>query len=454
MKKNNIILLSGLTVLAVVVVFSIVMFCNRNPQNSDPSNIESTTTTNDSALTDDIGNVKILNCNPDLQEVYTKLAGDFEKETGIHADIVTVAAGTCEETLGELLRQDGAPTVFCLHSQGAANRFREYLYDLTGSQVAEQLCSPKFALNMDGGMLAIPTKIEGFGLIYNASLLARSGYTRSDIQDFSTLQAVSQYITEHQSFATFSPPDFTDPAHDGLACLLTGTLQDEKHLKSFWDLYIANAPNKGIALDTFLEEKSVFYVGSTSDYQDVAGIGSNNLDILPAYYDGGGSLQCMSEHYLAVNARASHSDIQASLQFLFWLVTKTENSPAPIDQLKMLTPFKDAVYASNALEKLLRKYINDPNELKNITVSWKPCSVTSDQFLQTLSVALDDYTRTPDDAHWEAVAALLNGAVLPTYNKSRTAVGSPGSSYLGNVMVSTIWLSVSRRSETAGMPDI
>lgn len=410
MKKNKVILLTGVAVVIVILLFSIVLLCVRHTHTTVSSDTGPENPAAENPLSSGLGKVKILNCAPDQYTVYSKIAAAFTEETGIRVDILTVATGDCESALPQLLQQDDAPTILCLHSEKFVNDYRDCLYDLSGSALVNELCSPKFGLTVDNRILAVPACVEGFGLIYNASLLARSGYTRTDIQDFGTLQAVSQYITDHRDFSAFSPLDFSDFTLGKLSCLLSGTLHDEAHLKSFWDLCIANSPKNGSALQSFVDEKSVFYVGSTADYNKVAAIGSNNLDILPAFYDGGGKLQCISDNYWAINARSSDADIQASLQFLLWMVTKSEDAPAPVDQLALLAPYKDASYAANSLERQLRKYINDPDELENISVSWDPYYGGSDEYLQEVRVALEAYTTTPDNLHWKNVADLLHPA--------------------------------------------
>ena len=69
--------------------------------------------------------------------------------------------------------------------------WKDYCYDLSGSDIAGELTDDSFAL-MDGDKMAgIAYVIENYGIIYNKALLEKAGYTADDITRFRQLQESS-----------------------------------------------------------------------------------------------------------------------------------------------------------------------------------------------------------------------------------------------------------------------
>ncbi len=348
------------------------------------------------------GSVQLYTCDPALASVFTSLAEAYTKQTGIQVTVITGSADSCGSDLEKAMASEAAPTLFCLHSREDMEKWQDSLYDLTGSALLEKLWSPDFALGADGKKLAITVDLEGSGLIYNATLMAQAGFTRSDIQDLADLEMVAQFITgKDLGYAAFSAIDLSATDHGSMACLLAGMLPTADALRSFWDLYLANSQRSGKSLDSFLAEDAVFYLGSTRDYEQVSGLGVSNLDILPAYSSAGSGLSCVSTLCWGVSSQAATQDIQQTLAFLDWLVTATEEGPAPIDGLGLLSPFRDAAAYSNLLEKKLRTYLST----EPATVSWDCCGSLSEDSLSALAAALATYSDDPTDENWQAVAA-------------------------------------------------
>lgn len=352
------------------------------------------------------GVVTLYTCDPALYQVYTELAAEYAARTDTQVYVLEPGTGSCQETLAQYLESENPPTIFCLHSQADVDRFRDRLYDLTGSFIAQQLYSEEFALHIDGKILGVAADTEGFGLIYNASLLGRAGYSRTDITDYAALENLVKHISANRSelgFDSFGKMDFSNVAHEGLACLLSMLYADVVELRSFVDLYSSGAAKSGDALEQFLTQKTVFYLGSNEDYDKVAQLGVPNLDILPAYGPNGGSLQYVCDHYWALNGTAASADIAGSLRFMRWLVTASQENAAPVDRLGLLSPYQGAAYYHDNLDKKLREYM----ATETVQVSWERCVNVAQEDLEALSRALTDYIEHPTDENWLTVAQLL-----------------------------------------------
>lgn len=333
-------------------------------------------------------------------DIYEQLAQQYTGETGIPVTIIT---GTLEEVM------DGktAPTIFCVTDSASLSKWQDRLLDLTDTAILSQLCNSNFALTANGVPVGVAMDVSGYGLVYNAALLAQVAYTRSDLSDFTVLTTVVEHITGKTAslgFGAFCSPDFGDRDFVAQLC---GISTDPRQLRSFCDLYIRNDTSSGTPLDSFLSGKTAFYVGGSWENDRLAALGFNNLDLLPLYTADGGTLQCICSHYWCVNAQSTPQEIAASLDFLYWLVTAPESGPAPVDSLGYLAPFADATVTGNSFLRLLRKYI----ATEPVTVRWALTGAASEQALSLLSNALQNYAANPTDDNWATVSILLENEI-------------------------------------------
>ena len=339
------------------------------------------------------GQVRWYVCHREDRAVCQALAQRYTEETGV---AVTVVSGALQ-TQGQ-----EAASLFCIHNAQTAAQLQGDLYDLSDSGALSALYNPDFALMADGKPVGLAMDVEGYGLLYNAGLLASAGFTRGDIPNFASLQADAQHITQDQKmlgFAAFCAPNGQDLAQ---AAYLLGMNQSTAQLRDFLKLYTENTTVFGTALEQFAAGKAVFCLGGTKDYAAIAQIGIHNLDILPVFTPDGGSFHFICDTYWSVNAHAGAADIQASLDFLQWVVTADSEGAAPVDSLDWFSPFADAVVAEDPFQKLLRKYMaSEP-----VTVRWEIAAV-SDQDLADWAQALAAYLATPSDHTWAAVEQLL-----------------------------------------------
>jgi len=346
------------------------------------------------------GVVRLYTCDPALYEGYVELAGRYYAETGTEVIVMTPDGKSCEDALTELLKQEQFPTIFCIHSQQMLETLQHELQDLSGTLAAGTLYHSAFALESEGKILALAADVEASGIIYNASLLAKSGWSGPEITELATLQTTMNYIKTNAyrtNIYTIAAPDYNDSA---LMALMAGLHTDPTQLRSFLDVYLANTTVKSTSLTYFLRGTTVFHMGGTWDYDKVAAVGSNKLGFLPALAEDTNAMQCICDHYWAVSSNASEKDLQATLAFLDWLVT-TRDSAAPVDSLGLLAPYRDAAFTSNPLQSILRTYIASGN----VRVNWKVSGNVTD--ITAFTAALKTYANEKTDQAWQAVADLM-----------------------------------------------
>ena len=346
------------------------------------------------------GVVRLYTCDPQLHSIYVEMAVEYYAITGTEVIVLGPGEGSCEETLPVLLAGENAPTLFCLHSQEMLETLQDQLLDLRHTQAAQQLSSEAFAWQVDGKMLALAADISGNGLIYNAAALAQAAFSDSDMQNFAAQSTAINYITANRNrlgFYAFAAPDYKDTR---LMQTIAGLHRDSDHLRSFIDLYRVNTTVKTLTDSYFLQATTVFYVGSTQDYDRIASLGSNKLRFLPMYAPDSNKIQCYSELFWAVNGKTSQANILETEKFLSWLVT-AEQTAAPVDRLQFIAPYRDATYYGNKLEENLRQYLS----IGEAQVSFKRSGTVSD--VEAFAAALQVYITDPTDENWSAVAATM-----------------------------------------------
>ena len=386
------------------------------------------------------GSVYYLNFKPEQDEQWQELAKAYTEETGVKVEVVTAASGEYETTLMSEMGKSGAPTLFQVNGPVGLANWKDYCYDLSGSDVYKQLTSEDYALKDGDKVAGIAYVIESYGLIVNKTLLAKAGYTIDDIQSFADLKKVAEDITARSSELGFAA--FTSAGMDGssdwrfkthLANLpiyyeykdegidstdaIKGTYLD--NYRAIWDLYINNATCDPTLLSTktgddavadFVTEEAVFYQNGTWAYNDVADLGDENLGILPIYIGVEGEENqgvCTgTENYWCVNGKASEEDIQATLDFMNWCVTSETGVEAMCKEMGFVIPFASNLESDNVLVNEANKYVEDGKT----PVTWTFSTMPSEEWKNGVGSALTAYAADQTDAKWdEVVKAFVDG---------------------------------------------
>ena len=390
----------------------------------------------------DEASVYLLNFKPEADASWQELAKVYTAETGVPVKVITAASGTYSDTLNAEMAKDEAPTLFqCGNAQGLLD-WDEYALDLAGTGILEEQTTADFNLkNAEGKTKAFGYCYEAFGIITNKTLLAKAGYDVADITDFASLKAVADDIHARAAelgFDAFSAPGLegssswrfsghlaTMPLHyefaeDGIteqpATIKGSYLQN---FRNIWDLYITDTAADPKTLSTgtgeqstneFKEGKAVFYQNGTWEYAGLidAGMTDDQLAMIPIYCGAEGeenaALCSGTENRWAINSKASAEDIQASIDFLVWLVSDPDAAAIYVAQLGAV-PFKNAPASAN-------KFVNDGNALLasgKTSISWAfNYTPNVDAWRATVVTALAAYSAGTAD--WSAVeTAFVDG---------------------------------------------
>ncbi len=336
-----------------------------------------TATSEASATSAAAGKVYYLNFKPEQDEQWQALAKVYTEQTGVPVTVVTAASGEYETTLMSEMAKSDAPTLFQVNGPIGLANWKDYCYDLTGSDILGQLTSDTYALKDGDATLGIGYVIESYGLITNKTLLEKAGYTIDDIKSFEDLKKVAEDITARQDelgFAAFTSagmdsssdwrykthlanlPIYFEYQDEGITSTdaIKGTYLD--NYKAIFDLYINNstcAPTElaGKTADDsrneFLAGEAVFYQNGSWEYVNLTQDGTftdDDLAMIPIYFGVGDEanqgLCTGTENYWCVNSEAPEEDIQATLDFMNWCVTSEEGTKAMANDMGFVIPFK------------------------------------------------------------------------------------------------------------------
>ena len=389
----------------------------------------------------EVGSVYYLNFKPEQDQQWQDLAAAYTEATGVEVTVVTAASGEYETTLTAEIAKSDPPTLFQVNGPVGLENWKDYCYDLSGSDVYGQLTSSDFALKDGDKVAGIAYVIESYGIITNKTLLAKAGYAPEDIQSFADLKAVAEDITarsDELGFAAFTAPgmdsssDWRFKTHlanlpiyfeyqaDGIGTTteIKGTYLD--NYRAMWDLYINNttcdpkeltAKTGNDSLNDFLTGAAVFYQNGSWEYGNVsAQYSDDELVMIPIYFGVGDEanqgLCTGTENYWCVNSTASEADIAATLEFINWCVTSEEGTNAMANEMGFVIPFKAAVESPNLFVKQDVAY----TAAGKTAVSWNFPTMPSEEWKNGVGSALSAYAADQTDEKWDAVVtAFVDG---------------------------------------------
>ena len=171
--------------------------CGGSSSSTASSAASSTAASSTAAKAD--GKVYYLNFKPEQDQDWQDLAAEYTKETGVPVTVVTAASGQYETTLMSEMEKSEAPTLFQVNGPVGLANWKDYCYDLSGSQLYGELTSDSFALKDGDAVTSIAYVIETYGIIYNKELLTAAGYKQEDIKGFADLKKVADDIQDRKA---------------------------------------------------------------------------------------------------------------------------------------------------------------------------------------------------------------------------------------------------------------
>ena len=389
------------------------------------------------------GSVYYLNFKPEADAAWQALAQKYTELTGVDVKVVTAASGTYNDVLTAEMDKENPPTLFQCGNAGAIKTWGEFCYDLSKTDFYKEMTTDDFNLYGENGeLLAAGYCYEAFGIIVNKALLKQAGYEITDIKDFASLKQIADDIharAEELGFDAFSAAgldgssswrfsghlanmplfyQFRDDNIKSQPATITDAYLD--NFKNIWDLYTTDSATTGAALLTSTGDEStaqfgngqaVFYQNGTWEYSNLISnfnMKPEDLAMIPIYCGVEGeekaALCCGTENCWSVNKNAAEEDIEATLEFMKWVVTSEEGTTMMAEQFGPC-PFKKAKEPENVFFADANKYIANGNYVVTWAFNYTP---SVDNWRAGVVDALSKYVSGTGD--WEAVVnAFVNG---------------------------------------------
>jgi len=276
----------------------------------------------------------------EITDLLEECAQEYEDETGIEVEVWGTPGDDYLQQLKIKLSNNQGPTVFSLAPGSESEDLKAYLADLGGVSFINDI-APNMADEKDGKTVGIPYTVEGFGVVYNKSLIDDSAVTdtdafiqmlkdqkAADINGFSLSQE-SYFLIGHILNTPFALQ--SDPGKY-VEQLIAGevTMQDTKEFQEFGKVMEAvKAHTKNPLEINYDKETGDFATGkSASIHQGNWSYGmfedydvDFEMGIMPLPISGNDKVAVSVPTCWYVNSQADDDEIEAGKKFLEWMYT-------------------------------------------------------------------------------------------------------------------------------------
>ena len=425
--------------------------------NSTSSGSEDSKTANSASGSKD-QSIYYLNFKPEIADVYEDIAKTYSEETGVKLNVVTAASGTYEQTLKSEIAKADAPTIFQINGPKGYASWKNYCADLSNTEIYKHLADKALAIKSGDGVYGIPYVVEGYGIIYNKSIMDKHfqlGNKKTDIDsidkidNFEKLKAVVEDMTANKEaleingvFAATSLKSGEDwrwqthlaniplyyefqENNIDLSSDQTKEIQFSKsnEYKNIFDLYINNSTVEPKLLGTkqVADSMAEFALGQCAMVQngnwawgqisDVSGntVNEENIGFLPVYTGMSGEekqgIAIGTENFFCVNSQVSVEKQKLAEDFLYWLFSSEKGKEYVVNKLGFIAPFdtfNDDEKPSDPLAREVARWMEN-DKISNIP--WNFTVFPSQNFKDEFGAALLQYAQGKKS--WDEVKTIV-----------------------------------------------
>lgn len=140
--------------------------------------------------------VKVFQLKVEINDALLDMAKKYEEETGVKVEITSVGGGADYGAALKAEFQKGTePDIFMIQGVGDLGVWQHKVDDLSKEAwVSNAVKGTLDTVTKDGAIYGMPAATEGYGLIYNKSILDKAGVDPSTIDTFDKLKAAFETI--------------------------------------------------------------------------------------------------------------------------------------------------------------------------------------------------------------------------------------------------------------------
>ena len=432
-------------ILSLILVITSLSACSKKEENNDTT-VQKVTT------------IRFLNFKPEVANVYSKIAEEYERETGVKLIVETAASGNYEQTLTAKMGTDEAPTLFQINGPKGYANWKNYCKDLSNTELYKHLTDKSLAVTVDGKVYGIPYVVEGYGIIYNKEITDKyfnledkktDLKSMDEVRSFDDLKTVVEDMQANKEklgikgvFATTSMKTGEDWRwHTHLANIpiyyefeknnvnlssddtKTVDFEYSDNFKNIFDLYINNSVSDRKVLGSKVVDESMaeFALGQCAMVQngnwawgqiknvDGNKVKAENVKYLPIYMgfdnEENQGLCIGTENFFAINSKANETEQKAAEDFINWLFSSEKGKKFVTNELELLTPFD--TFSENEVpdDPLAKEVIRWMNKDNIVTIPWNFTVFPSQNFKNDFGSALLQYAQGTKD--WNEVKTLF-----------------------------------------------
>ena len=330
-----------------VMVASLAACGGNNSSNTDSSG-------SPAAGTDKQVKITLFQSKVEIAESLEALAETYKKETGNEVEVWGSAGDAYSTQLQSKLAANEGPTIFSVGAGAEAEKFKSYYYDMSQEEYVKNI-APNMALEADGKVVGVPIGVEGFGLVYNKSLVDPGKITdlatfTKALEDFKaegvngfSLSQEAYFLIGHIINTPFAlqadPLDFIDKLNKG-EVKMADTKEFQEFAK-FMEAIRANSVNPmEVTYDTQMGDlatgkTAIVHQGNWSngmlaDYDDI------DVGMMPMPIGGNTKLAVDIPAGWVINKNASADQIKAANFFINWLYNSETGKKTIVNEFKFI----------------------------------------------------------------------------------------------------------------------
>lgn len=327
--------------------------------------------------------IVIFQSKVEISDQLEALAKDYEKETGVQVEVWGTSGDDYFTQVKTKLSVNQGPTVFSLAPGAESSQMAAYLEDLSDLKFVDKIADG-MADVMDGKVVGIPYTMEGFGMVYNKSVIDPSKMTDTDsfIKMMESEKAAGKtgFGLSQESYFMIghilnTPFALQDDPKAFMEKVIAGeqTLTDVPAFQEFAKLYAAIRDNSYNPLEVNYDKAcGDFATGkidaihqgnwSASMFKDYDMGFDMGMTALPIAGNDKLSVSVPTAWY--VNSQATDAEKQAGKDFLNWLYTSETGTKYLMDEFGFI-PVVEGMTNSNldVLSQDVQKYAEEGKTL-------------------------------------------------------------------------------------------
>lgn len=396
------------------------------------------------------GSVYYLNFKPEVADVWEEIAQTYMAETGVDVKVITAASGTYEQVLQSEIAKREAPTLFQINGPNGYNKWKSFCFDLKDTDLYNHLLDKDLAVGNDDGVYGIPYVVEGYGIIYNDSIMKKyfaltdkavSISSAEEINSYELLKAVAEDMMVHKqqlgiegTFASTSlsagedwrwqthlmnMPIYYEFADKNVTDIDEIDFTYANNFKNIFDLYVNNSgtDKKQLGTKTVNDSMEEFALGKVAMVQNgnwawsqissIKGnlVGESDIKFLPIYIGVDGEEKqgiCIgTENYFSVSSWASKEDRQATIEFMEWLFTSDKGKDFVTNRLGFIAPFDTFNDDEKPTDPLAQQVIAAMSDESRSLVAWNFTAFPGQNFKDQFGRNLLNYVK--EEITWKDV---------------------------------------------------